>query len=651
LEVFVKRFALFVVAYGLASPAVAQVTSAPLVPTSSMTGPVVGTGASTGATLADRATQYGLDFDVEADFGAKCDGVADDAPAINAAIAAAGTAANAFGNTSSFVVRLPTGRLCRAASTINAAGGYGFTLDLGGYQPGNPIHGGGIICDAGVNPCVALGAYAVNDTTNLRNGSVTRSGTPAAGTVGIAVYGYHDTISSVVSDNSAMCWSFQGDNPAGAGVHTEVYGGSAQRCSDAYVDFNSYPEVYWFGGRFGMNGGGDYAASAYVRTEGGLAGTAGGPNTIQFHGVQFNSGSVGPKHFWEFVNLSTGGIPSIDATDFRVMGGHVENLQSAADGGAVFYSDASWNALDRVSLSHLSVNTPMTPMFSLNPATAVYEWDIDGVLMYVSDLTLAPNGWGAFNINGGRITGTMHLTGCCGGAANIVNLQHGASFTLDGAWGAFQAFGETYSAGSFINNATGSVLVDNAGGGRNALTVAPQTGTASMLLMAPPSNGIDWIYFSNDGNPNHVSFALGTGIGYGKNTNFTIQDGINGYGNAFTIKTGGNSTLGEQSSNVASIKGTIASDNSAQPGASGTCAVGSQTGGEMAGGFKASAACSGGTVILTFAATQTGGYACDAHDETTPADALNETAHSTTSVTFTGSMAANDVVVWKCIGF
>ena len=40
-----------------------------------------------------------------------------------------------------------------------------------------------------------------------------------------------------------------------------------------------------------------------------------------------------------------------------------------------------------------------------------------------------------------------------------------------------------------------------------------------------------------------------------------------------------------------------------------------------------------------------------AHDETTPADLMNQTAHTTNSVTFTGTMANADVVVFKCLGF
>ncbi len=124
--------------------------------------------------------------------------------------------------------------------------------------------------------------------------------------------------------------------------------------------------------------------------------------------------------------------------------------------------------------------------------------------------------------------------------------------------------------------------------------------------------------------------------------------------NWLQIVTGGNATLGEQASNVTTLHGTLSADSAdSAPTITGTCAVVSPLGGQMAGSFKApSGGCSSETVILTFAATLAHGYACDAHDTTTPADVLNETAFSTTSVTFTASaLAANDVVVWKCMGF
>ena len=86
------------------------------------------------------------------------------------------------------------------------------------------------------------------------------------------------------------------------------------------------------------------------------------------------------------------------------------------------------------------------------------------------------------------------------------------------------------------------------------------------------------------------------------------------------------------------------------PANTGTCSINTQLGGPMAGSFKANGACAAGTVIFTFTAAPNG-WSCDAHDLTTTADAINETAYTTTSVTFTATMAASDLAVFKCIGF
>ena len=74
----------------------------------------------------------------------------------------------------------------------------------------------------------------------------------------------------------------------------------------------------------------------------------------------------------------------------------------------------------------------------------------------------------------------------------------------------------------------------------------------------------------------------------------------------------------------------------------------------MGGDFKATSGCSSAeTITLTFAATQTDGYSCEAHDMNTPATLINETSTNATTVTFTlaGAMATNDVAVWKCVGY
>lgn len=78
------------------------------------------------------------------------------------------------------------------------------------------------------------------------------------------------------------------------------------------------------------------------------------------------------------------------------------------------------------------------------------------------------------------------------------------------------------------------------------------------------------------------------------------------------------------------------------PTLTGTCTTGSQAGGNTSGTFAAT--CVSQTIIITFATTAPTGWNCNAHDRTTPADALNQTASSATSCTLTGTTVATDVV-------
>lgn len=85
------------------------------------------------------------------------------------------------------------------------------------------------------------------------------------------------------------------------------------------------------------------------------------------------------------------------------------------------------------------------------------------------------------------------------------------------------------------------------------------------------------------------------------------------------------------------------------PVLSGTCATASQTGGATAGTFTAT--CVAQTVIITFAATAPNGWTCNANDQTTPADALKQTASSATSCTLTGTTAALDRISFNAVAF
>lgn len=87
-----------------------------------------------------------------------------------------------------------------------------------------------------------------------------------------------------------------------------------------------------------------------------------------------------------------------------------------------------------------------------------------------------------------------------------------------------------------------------------------------------------------------------------------------------------------------------------RPTPSGTCTFGAQTGGTFAGTIVVT--CTAQTMTLTFPFPAPNGWACDVHDETTPADLFNQNAHSTTTAGFASTTsAASDVVSFKCAGY
>lgn len=116
---------------------------------------------------------------------------------------------------------------------------------------------------------------------------------------------------------------------------------------------------------------------------------------------------------------------------------------------------------------------------------------------------------------------------------------------------------------------------------------------------------------------------------------------------AFAVPNGGIG-VGLPSYFAGTLSSEVPVSNGSAPTASGTCPVNSQVGGNTAGTFAANGACSGGTVILTFAQSAPHGWACNAHDLTTPADGIAITSSTTTTATFTGTLANSDVTSFEC---
>lgn len=84
--------------------------------------------------------------------------------------------------------------------------------------------------------------------------------------------------------------------------------------------------------------------------------------------------------------------------------------------------------------------------------------------------------------------------------------------------------------------------------------------------------------------------------------------------------------------------------------ASGCGTVSGVHGGDYGGEFIAGQAACSPVITLTTTAVPFG-FSCWANDLTTPADAMRQSARTTTSVTFTGTVTSGDLINWGCVGY
>lgn len=383
------------------------------------------------------------------DAGAICDGSADAGPAINALLARGVKQ-----------IAIPKGVVCRTSVTIVISGAS--TLEGTGFAAGNPASGSTILCDAAVSPCVRIGNQQQPFGASLRRMIVRRAGgQPTADKIGVLVDGdYNPIMTDVAALNHGQGFVFRITGPAGlGGQFARLYSG---QISDAHIVQDGWPELRISHSRFGMSGGGDYGANTYVRIQGGISGSAAGPNTLTVQNTQFNQGSNPVHHAIEFVNLAAP-VPRVDAVEFNFDNVHVEGVDQAA-----IYSDASWNLLSRSHVTGSTFNLPKAKFFALNAATTFDDFALIGNHIYTSDLTVTP----ARQINnlriiGNEIAGTTSITAGAdrGATAVIAGNTLGGNLTISGAWGQLNAFGNLWTAGQLVNNATGNLAIFDAQNG------------------------------------------------------------------------------------------------------------------------------------------------------------------------------------------
>ncbi len=327
----------------------------------------------------------------------------------------------------------------------------GVTLDLNGAT----ING-----DASCAAVVTFGTSGQNVPIQFRNGTVTRSGgAPSTSTIGVDVVdGYRHVINNIWSDNHGVPWNFRSSVGAtAAGISCRLTDCDAGRASDAFIVADTWPELYWQGGRIGSNGETDYACSAYVRITGGEGGSGSGPNSIKFSMVQFNCGggaSWQPAHCVEFVSRDAGadGVQEL----FEFVQCHFEGYTSAA-----IHSDSSWPWITGLRLTSCCFNSSGPDFFDLHVNTSIRLSSFVGCELRGSSFEYGPTATDRptqmFSIIECHILGPMVISTLAAGSAMKIIGGNYAGLTLAGNWNSFEINSQLAAGSIDISAALGNV--------------------------------------------------------------------------------------------------------------------------------------------------------------------------------------------------
>lgn len=334
----------------------------------------ISTGSATPRSLASR---FGEVANV-LDFGAKCDGVTDDAAAINAALSHPVT------------VVIPNAT-CRAASTIVVQEGANLVGTT--FSTQQPPSGSIVRCDLTVSPCIAVveqfvlpqtrGGQLISDLTVGR-----ASGQIPEGTICLNTETFFVMVRYVNCDGHAIGYKVvQRISTGGYGTIAKFSNVSTCNIIDTDIVQDGLAEFNIDTGRFGCNGtrnGGRH--KNYISITGG----AGGPNTIKITNSQFND-IQNPTCFVNWHNLT---VTQPTASEFNFTGNHLEFTGGAESPHSVFCSDQSAAMINLVRFNDNEIrdNNGTGSVFNLNANTALADWRMHG------------NSWIGFNANGWKLS-------------------------------------------------------------------------------------------------------------------------------------------------------------------------------------------------------------------------------------------------------
>jgi hypothetical protein len=337
-----------------------------------------------------------------------------------------------------------------------------------------------LVCDLAVTPCVTLGGTAAsNGGVGLSGVTVARAaGAIPAGSIGVLVQKvYNPTLSYVNSVGHSIGFEFLSDGIS-SGISAQPDHLFTGDITDAHVVVITWPELRITQSRFGHNGAGDVACTAYMRVSGGsTTNAAGGPNTISVSNTQFNQGGGATCTYWlQFSSQTPASISDIGEWSFSNV--HVEAL-----GTAYVNSDATWTNLKRLKLSNDHFNSVL-PFLALNSATAVNDWEISNNF-FAGSFTLAPAAQFNFvSLANNKFTGAVSITGVSNSTVTSTGNTYAAGLTYAGNLATEVSSGDTITGGSFtdsaassykfLTNQAGTVLGSPTGGAKGVNTLNAQ---------------------------------------------------------------------------------------------------------------------------------------------------------------------------------
>lgn len=375
---------------------------------------------------------------------------------------------------------------------------------------------------------------------------------------------------------------------------------------------------------------------------------------------------------------ATGGIPYFSSTSAMgttaTLGLHCPVIGQGPGNAPITDTDFQWDdAANILTIGSAATPGTIAPLTNVGGAAAGATLTVSGgtpdttfiggalILQGGPGGSTSGNGAGVQLLGGTPTVGNGGGVTITGAAATASGTRTGGSVTISAGAGFRSTAGSsngnvTVSAGSSAGtNGLGGTITLTAGAGAGAGgggSVSLSGGTAGATGSGGTLGFNGGIGGATSGNGGDANFNGGTANeGNGGGINFTARPGVTA---SATARNGGSITLTAGAGVSGGLNGTINLAGGAL--AKGTtftasgCSVSALVGGANAGQF-ASGTTGACTVVITPGVTAPNGWYCRANNLTTTANAIIQSASTTTTCTVTGTTVSADTINFLAIGY